>query len=638
MFDFVRNHTRWVLGFVLLLIIPSFVFFGVEGYTRYMDGSGAAVAKVDGRSITRQEWDMAHQRSIERIRIEQPTVDAKLLDTPELKRQTLDSLLRDRVLRTASMQLQLTPENQRVLRLFRSDPSLAELRNADGTVNQALLTAQGMNSAIFLERLRADYAANQVLGGVVGSALVGPAVAGQALDALFQRRVVDLQFFPAAVLRAKVSPTDADLEAHFKANEAKFRAPEQAAIEYVVLDLDALGRDLAVPEDELRKYYTENISRFSVAEERRASHILVKTDASQPAGEKQKAKARAEALLAEVRKNPAAFADLARKNSEDPGSGAQGGDLDFFGRNAMVKPFEDAVFAMKQGEISNLVESEFGFHIIQLTGIRGGDKKAFEAVRAEIEADVRKSLAQRKFAEAAEQFTNTVYEQSDSLQPVVDKLKLAKRTATVTRTPAAGATGPLASPKLLEAVFGNDAVANKRNTDAVETAPNQLVSARVVTHQPARTRPLAEVRDAVREAIVVQQAAALARKEGEARKAAILGKPDEALETTLTLSRARSEGIPRPVLDAVLKADPAKLPVVTGVDMGDLGYILVRIKQVLPREPQPGGEAPIVAQFGQAFANAEAEAYLEALKRRLKAEVRDRTVASALAAASAPTR
>ena len=196
----------------------------------------------------------------------------------------------------------------------------------------------------------------------------------------------------------------------------------------------------------------------------------------------------------------------------------------------------------------------------------------------------------------------------------------------------------LASPKLLEAVFGNDAVANKRNTDAVETAPNQLVSARVVTHQPARTRPLDEVRDAVREAVVVQQAAALARKEGEARKAAILGKPDEALETTLTLSRARSEGIPRPVLDAVLKADPAKLPVVTGVDMGDLGYILVRIKQVLPREPQPGGEAPIVAQFGQAFANAEAEAYLEALKRRLKAEVRDRTVASALAAASAPTR
>jgi peptidyl-prolyl cis-trans isomerase D len=638
MFDFVRNHTRWVLGFILLLIIPSFVFFGVEGYTKFMDGSGAAVAKVDGRSVTRQEWEMTHQRQVERVRREQPTVDAKLLDTPEFKRETLDQMLRDRVLRAAAQNLHLTPENARVQRLFRADPSMGDLRNADGTVNQALLTAQGMNSQIFLERLRADYAANQVLGGVAGSALAGPAVAGQALDALLQRRVVDLQFFPAAALRAKMNPSDADLEAYFKANEAKFRAPEQASIEYVVLDLEALSRDLAVPEEDLRKYYAENASRYSVAEERRASHILVKTDAAWPAGEKQKAKERAEALLAQLRKNPAQFAELARKNSEDPGSAVNGGDLDFFGRNAMVKPFEDAAYAMKQGEISNLVESEFGFHIIQLTGIRGGDKQPFESVRAEIEAEVRKSLAQRRYAEAAEQFTNTVYEQSDSLQPVVDKLKLAKRIASVTRTPAPGATGPLANARLLTALFSSDSIANKRNTDAIEVGPNQLVSARIVKHEPARSRPLAEVRDAVREAVVTQQAAAQARQDARARVATIQAKPDEALETTLTVSRARSEGLPRPVLDAVLKADAAKLPLVKAVDLDDLGSIVVRVKQVLPREPQPGGEAQVVAQFGQAFAGAEAEAYLAALKKRLKAEVRESTVASVMAAASGPAR
>lgn len=638
MFDFVRNHTRWVLGFILLLIIPSFVFFGVEGYTQFIDGSGSAVAKVDGRSITRQEWEMTHQRQVERVRREQPTVDAKLLDTPEFKRETLDQMLRDRVLRAAAQSLHLTPENGRVQRLFRADPAMGDLRNADGTVNQALLTAQGMNSQVFLERLRADYAANQVMGGVAASALAGPAVAGQALDALLQRRVVDVQFFPAAPLRAALNPSDADLEAYFKANEAKFRAPEQASIEYVMLDLESLSRDLPVPEDDLRKYYAENASRYSVAEERRASHILIKVDATQPAGEKQKARARAEAILADLRKNPGQFAELARKNSEDPGSAVNGGDLDFFGRNAMVRPFEDAAFAMKQGEISNLVESEFGFHIIQLTGIRGGDKKPFESVRAEIEAEVRKSLAQRRYAEAAEQFTNTVYEQSDSLQPVVDKLKLAKRTATVTRTPAPGATGPLANPRLLAALFSNDAIANKRNTDAVEVGPNQLVSARIVKHEPARSRPLAEVRDAVREAVLTQQAAAQARKDAQARVAALQGKPDEPMEATLTVSRARGEGLPRPVLDAVLKADAGKLPVVKSVDLDDLGSIVLRVKQVLPREPMPGGEAQVVAQFGQAFASAEAEAYLAALKKRLKAEVRESTLASVMAAASGPAR
>ena len=168
-----------------------------------------------------------------------------------------------------------------------------------------------------------------------------------------------------------------------------------------------------------------------------------------PADVKQKAKAKAETLLAEARKNPAGFADLAKKNSEDAGTAAQGGDLDYFGRGAMVKPFEDAAFALKPGEISQVIESDFGYHVIKLEDARGGDRKPFEAVRTGIEDEVRKQLATKKWAEVAEQFTNTVYEQADSLQPVIDKLKLAKQTATVQRTPQPGAQGPLASAKLL---------------------------------------------------------------------------------------------------------------------------------------------------------------------------------------------
>ena len=634
MFDFVRSHSRLMLGLMVLLIFPSFVFFGVQGYSSFMEDSGKSVATVDGRSITRAEWDNAHQRNIERMRQQMPGVDAKLFDSPEMKRQTLDTLVRERVLFAAADKLVLMPGDERLARLFRTDPQFAGMRNPDGSVNRELLASQGMTSDQFAMRLRQDFGTRQVLAGVVTSAFAPSAAASASLGSLLQRREVQVQRFDLATYAAKVDPSDADIEAYYKANEASFKADEQATIEYVVLDLAVLMKGVVTPEADLRTYYEQNVARYTAAEERRASHILIKSDKDAPAADRAKAKASAQALLDEARKNPKAFAELARKNSQDTGSAVQGGDLDFFGRGAMVKPFEDAVFAMKEGEISNLVESDFGYHVIQLTATRGGQKKPFEALRAEIEAEVRKAAAQKRYAEAAEQFTNTVYEQADSLQPVIEKWKLEKQAASVKRTPAPGAAGPLASAKLLAAVFGNEVVRNKRNTDAVETAPNQLAAARVVQHTPARVLALAEVKDRVRERVVAAQATALAKKEGEARMAEVKKAPEQALTTTLVVSRAQAQTLPRAVIDAALRADPATLPAVLGVDVPELGFVVLKVQKVLPRDPVPGGDAPLLAQYSQAWADAEAQAYLEALKKRFKASVNDAAVAAAVAAAA----
>jgi peptidyl-prolyl cis-trans isomerase D len=636
MFDFVRTHSRLVLGIMVLLIFPSFIFFGIQGYSRFTDGTNLTVAKVDGHAITAGEWEQAHQRDVERIRRQQPNLDAKLLETPELKRESLDGLVRERVLLAAANQMNLVPDDIRLQRLFRSDPQFAAMRNPDGTVNRELLAAQGMSSELFAQQLRQEFGMQQVLLAVGQSSFATPAIAGRTLDALLQRREVEIQRFDAADYRAKVSPSDADIESFYKSNEALFKAPEQASIEYVTLTLDALGKGIPVPEEDLRKYYEENAARFTVAEERRASHILIKADKDAPAADRKAAKAKAEELLAQLRKNPGSFAELARKNSQDAGSAPQGGDLDFFGRGAMVKPFEDAVFAMKVGEISNVVETDFGYHIITLTAVRGGDKKPFEAVRTSIEEDVRRALAQKKYAEVAEQFANTVYEQPDSLQPVIDKLKLVKQTATVQRKPAADASGALASTKLLDAVFSNEVVHDKRNTDAVEIGPNQMAAARILQYTAAHTLPLSEVKDRVRESVIAAQAAALARQEGAKRLAELQKAPDTALAGKAIVSRAQLQGLPRKVVDAVLRADASKLPVALGVDLGDQGYMLVRLVQVLPREATPGGDAPLRQQYGQAWAKAEAAAYLEALKHRFKVELKEAAVASVAASAPGP--
>ncbi|MCE4555228.1 peptidylprolyl isomerase [Roseateles cellulosilyticus] len=637
MFDFVRQHNRLFQFILLLLILPSFAFVGMQGYTSMMGGANAGVASVDGRKITQAEWDVAQREQADNIRRQSPGIDAKLLDTPEVKHRALETLVTQRTLQAAADHQHFTPSVEATSARFWADPQFAFLRNPDGTVNKGLLAAQGLTPSGFLERLRQDYGLRQVVSPVETSTVAGAANAKLAFDSLLQQREVQFQRFDVKDFAAKLNPGDADIEAFYKepANAAKFQLPESAQIQYLVLDVEALKKDVTFTDKDLHDYYEQNASRYGVPEERRASHILIKVDRSAPAEERAKAKAKAEDLLAQVRKNPASFAELAKKNSQDEGSAANGGDLDFFGRGAMVKEFDAAVYAMKQGEISNLVETDYGYHIIQLTGARGGEKKPFDAVRAEVENEVRKQLAQRRYTEAAEQFGNLVYEQSDSLQPAADKLKLQVQTATVTRQAQPGAVGPLASAKLLDAVFGAEVLRNKRNTEAVETGPSQLVSARVVQYNPARVPPLADVKDKVREQLVRKLATAETKKAGEARLATLKANAADTagLDAAVTVSRAKPANLTRAQLEAVLGADAAKLPTAVGVPADDGSYVVVRINQLQPRDAAVIDDKRASQQYASVWARAESEAYLGALKSQYKAVIK---VAAPASAASAP--
>lgn len=640
MFDFFRKHT-WLLQLVLALVVLGFLGTGIyQGYGSIMGDENATVATVDGRKITRPEWEAAQREQIDRVRRQMPNVDAKLFDTPEMKRQSLEAVIRERVMLAAVDKQHLLITDDRLKRLFVADPQLASVRNPDGSVNKDALSAQGMSSEYFAQRLRQDFSLRQVLQGIGGTVIAPTAVTATALDSMFQQREVQVQTFATKESIAKVTPSDPEIEKFYKdpANAAQFQAPEAESIEYVVLDLDSLKKGVTVSDKDLHDYYTANEKRYTVPEERRASHILVKADASASAADRAKAKAKAEALLADVKKNPASFADVARKNSDDLGSAEKGGDLDFFGVGGLAaKPLEDAAFALKADQISDVVESEFGYHIVKLTAIRGGDKRSFESVKAEMEAEVKSQLAQKRFSEAAVEFTNMVYEQADSLKPAVDKFKLELRSAqNVKRAPAPGANGVLANPKFLDALFSNDAIRNKRNTEAIETAPNTLASGRVVKHEAAHQLPLAEVKDKVRERLVTTQAAALARKLGEARLAELRAAPStELTQSAVTVSRAQPRELQGVVLDAVLKAPAAKLPTYVGVDLADQGYAVVKINKVLGRDPVTADAARAQAQYAQVWGDAETQAYYAALKSRYNVKITPSALASSDSAASA---
>jgi peptidyl-prolyl cis-trans isomerase D len=628
MFDFVRKHTKVMQFLLFLLIFPSFVLFGLEGYNRFKE-KGEAVAKVDGREILQGEWDAAHKQEVERLRQQMPTLDAKLLDSPAARYSTLERLVRDRVLAAAAAQSKLVTSDQRLMAELQRNEMIAALRGPDGKLDMAryrqLVGAQGMSPEMFEANVRADVSARQVLAGLGGTSFATPAQARVSLDAFLEKREIQVGRFAPADYAGQVHPTDAELEAYYKTNAAQFQAPEQADVEYVVLDLDTVKKSVAVNDQDLKTYYEQNAARLGGKEERRASHILVAVPKDAPPAERAKAKAKAEELLAAVRKAPDSFAEVAKKNSQDPGSAAQGGDLDYFARGAMTKAFEDAAFSLGKGQISGLVETEFGYHIIKVTDIKSPKQRSFEEMKPELEAEVKKQQAQRKFAEVADVFTNGVYEQSDSLKPVADKLKLEIKTAkNVHRQPVPGATGPLANPKFLGALFTPDSIEKKRNTEAVEVAPSTLVSGRILQYTPARTLPFAEVKDRVRERIVAARSAELARKDGAAKLVAWKASPAGAnLGSAIAVSRQEAQKQPLAVIEAALRADPSALPAWLGVDLGDQGYAVVKVNKVIAREASPPETAKQERQqYAQTWAAAENLAYYNLLKERFKAQIK----------------
>ena len=626
MFDFIRKHTKWTMALLFLLIVPSFILVGMNSNPSAEKGS--VVAKVNGTEITQPEWDRAHLKEIDRLRASMPTLDVKLLDSPEARYATLERMVRERVVAVAADKLTLATSDQRLARELRDSPEIAALRRADGTLDmeryRQLLGAQGMSPEMFEANVRADLSNRQVLAGVASSGFASSSAADLALNAYFEKREIQLARFNAVDYAAKLNPTDADIEQFYKANEKLFQAPEQASIEYVQLDLDAIKKSITVNDADLKTYYEQNAQQLSGAEERRASHILIAVPMTAPAAEREKARAKAEELLTALKKSPDSFAEIARKNSQDPGSAPNGGDLDFFARGAMVKPFEDAAFAMKKGDISDVVASDFGYHIIKLTDIRAPKQRSFEELKPELEADMKKQQAQKKYSEAAEAFSNGVYEQSDSLKPVAERLKLEIKTAAnVTRQPAPGVTGVLANPKFLNVLFAPDAIEKKRNTEAVEVGSNQLVSGRVVQYIPARTQPLAEVKDIVRQRWLAQRGAEEARKDGIAKLAAWKASPATAtLAAPVLVSREQAQQLPMQIVDATLRADTSALPVFAGVDLGAQGYAIVKVNKVVPRDPPAEAAAKQErSQYAQWWTSAETLAYYNGLKQRFNAEI-----------------
>ncbi len=626
MFEFIRTHRRLMQFLLLLIILPSFAFVGLESYTSMGDASNT-VAKVGGQTITQPEWDAAQREQMARFRqMFGEQFDAKMFDTPEAKQEVLNNLIAQRVL----------ADEAKRNKLFVSDQSLQQtivnmggLTTADGKFDveryKTILAAQGMTPTIYEARLRQDLTSQQVNAAIQSTAFAPDSLAKRLSELGEQEREVQQLTFRASDYVAQVKVTDDMLKSYYEKSN-QFDVPEQVKAEYVVLTADALAEQINVSDADIKSYYEQNTKQYGTEEQRRASHILIGVNKDTSDADKTAAKEKAEKLLTSLRKNPQEFAKLAKENSVDTGSAERGGDLGFFGKGTMVKPFEDAAYKLKQDELSDLVQSDYGFHIIKVTAIKPATIKPLEQVKNEIASDIRKQLVVKKYTETADVFNNTVYEQADSLKPVADKLKLKiETTGTLSRqvNPAVAPTIPYNNQKFLTALFSDESLKNKRNTEAVEVAPNTLIAGRVVEYKPATKRPFDEVKALVQERVIQTEAHALAKKAGEAKLAALKEKDDATgFSATQTVSRAKSQGLNPAVFLAVMKADTAKLPSYVGLEAPQ-GYAVLRVVRVVqPTNVDSAKRQAEHQQITAALAQQEAHAYIEALKKKAKVEIR----------------
>ncbi|CAH2790982.1 MAG: Peptidyl-prolyl cis-trans isomerase PpiD (EC [uncultured Paraburkholderia sp.] len=628
MLDFFRNHKRLMMFMLILVIVPGLGFVGIQGFRGFFDES-ANVASVNGHKITRAEYDDAMRQQLNRARqMLGAQFDAKSFDTPERRSQMLAGLIEQRVLADETQRLHLTASDDAVRRVLLNDPVISSLKNPDGPIDveryKQLLAMQGMTPDQYDERIRYSIATQQLPAAIQGSAFMSKTLAQHLTELAEQQREVQGIAFHPRDYAAQVQPTDAQLQAYYDAHRNDFATPATATIQYVVMSPTTIGASIQPSDADLKKYYDDNIAHFRTEGEVRASHILIAAPKDASAADKAKAKQKAEDLLAQIKTHPDQFARIAQQNSQDPGSASKGGDLGYFGRGMIAggKAFDGAVFALKKDEVSGIVQTDFGFHIVKVTDVKPAVTKPFDEVKDQIAKDVKTQQVGKALSDDSEGFTSIFYEKAKSLQPAADKYKLQVQTATVTPQPDAKLPpdSPLNNPKFLAAVFANDSVTARNNTQAIDVGGNTLIAANVTDYKAAAVPALDAVKDAVRQKVIAVQSNEAAHKDGAAKLANFAkSRATTGFSSPLKVSRSDAQGVPRAALSAIYKANAQKLPAYVGVDLGNDGYAIYRVNSVIAAAPvDPQRLAAAQQQIAQVDAQSEVEAYVEAVRARSK--------------------
>ncbi len=614
-----REHKRWLMFIAMVLIIPSFVVTGIYSYNRMIDSSDNAIVKVGEVAITPEMFDNAKRQQLERLRQQLgESFRANMLENEQAREDILRMLMDDAAVTQTIAKNYIAVSEADAIALIKNADGLKQNGKFSPELYAQFLQSQGKSDQQFVAEVQRDLSKEALVSGVSATYPVPKALVQQMHEILTEERQVRTFIVNATDYVDEMTVTDEEAKAYYDAHLKDFLSPEHVKAQYIVLSPENF-RDVKANPDDLKAYYEQNKNRWTTPEQRRASHILIEFGSDKAAALK-----KAEALLAEAKADPAKFAELAEKNSADTGSAATGGDLSYFGRGMMTKPFEDAVFAAKKGDIVGPVETEFGYHIIYVTDVQASAVKPYEAVQAEIEREYAEQMSIRLFSENAEEFTNLVYEQSDTLEPAAEKFGLAIETVdNVTRE---GVKDPelrgIINDQVVEALFGTECLKEKQNSSAIEVRANTLVAARVLDYQPTHEEPFENVRCAIVETLKMQKASQKALEVGKAKLAEVRqSKSLDGFSAEIWVSRRDPKGQPVELINAEVSYPDTKLPAYIGKQVHGGAYIISYIQAAKKHPAHEQELAGLTRELTAIYGEADRLGYLEALEKVVGVEV-----------------
>lgn len=645
-----RDKTSgWIAGTILGLLTIPFAFFGMEQYL--FQRSDTSVAKIEAPPAwwkTAPDWWPAtmlwHRETIEvedfktafqQARQQQSAqqgdkFDGRAFESADNKRKVLDGLVDQRVLKMLADDEGIVASDMQVRDIIQDIPAF----QVDGQFNpqqyQLILSSQvpARTPKQFEGMVREDVVQRFVPDALVASAFATPTEVDRIMRLLGEKRDVAFAIMPApSPDSAAVSA--AEIQKWYDSHGSEFRAPETVTLEYVDIDSAAMPAPTPADDATLRQRYEQEKNKFVEPEQRLASHILIKVDKDADAAARKAAKDKAEKIAALARAPGADFAALARADSQDSGSSESGGDLGWVTKDMMVKPFEDALFAMQPGEVSGPVKSEFGWHVIQLREVKAGKQTPFEEVRDQLASEQADADRERDFNDLTGKLVDQVYKNPNSLAPAAKQANLpVQKSGPIARGQGAGV---LANPIVQRSAFSDTLIQDGTVSDPIEISPGHSVLIRVVGHQPERKQPLADVSKQVIDAIRRDRAAKAAIAQADEIVAEVQkGKSLMEIAQARELVSSEMPGLPRgaPVPDAEANKAlfevpvPAEGKVSAGKVVLDDGRIVIfAVSKVIPGDPKEATEEErktLQAQLTQIGGNSDAEALVKALRKKMK--------------------